>query len=85
MRTPSPSPAAIALALLARGDWHAAHDAVQAHADPSSAWVHAHLHRAEGDLENAAYWYRRAGRPVERGDLAAELQAIAVALAVQAP
>jgi hypothetical protein len=44
------------------------------------AWVHAYLHRVEGDLENARYWYRRAGRPVEEGGLPAEWEAIARAL-----
>lgn len=48
----------------ARGDWHRAHDELQDGADRQSAWVHAYLHRVEGDLANAAYWYRRAGQPV---------------------
>jgi hypothetical protein len=42
--------------------------------------VHAHLHRVEGDLANAAYWYRRAGHPVAAGAIAAEWEAIAAAL-----
>src|SRR3954467_10691292 len=44
------------------------------------AWVHAYLHRKEGDLANAAYWYRRAGRPMAREELTAEWLAIATAL-----
>jgi fatty-acyl-CoA synthase len=49
-------------------------------AKAAAAWVHAHLHRIEGDLANAAYWYGRAGRAVAAGELAAERAAIAAAL-----
>ena len=45
------------------------------------AWVHAYLHRKEGDLPNAAYWYRRAGRPVCEASLEQEWRDIASALA----
>jgi hypothetical protein len=51
---------------LAKGDWDRAHLLVQAERDRSCAWVHAHLHRVEGDDANAGYWYRRAGRPPSR-------------------
>jgi hypothetical protein len=51
-----------------RGDWRAAHELAQAQDDAEGAWVHAWLHRIEGDLANADYWYRRAGRPPCRGD-----------------
>lgn len=44
------------------GDWAAAHAVVQDMDDAGAAWVHAYLHRKEGDLANADYWYRRAGR-----------------------
>lgn len=64
----------------ARGDWPRAHEAAQAGDDADSAWVHAYLHRKEGDLANAGYWYRRAGKPVARGTLAQEWAAIAAAL-----
>ncbi len=48
-----------------RNDWAAAHASVQQQeGEPDCDLVHAHLHRMEGDLANAAYWYRRAGRPV---------------------
>lgn len=71
----------LALWFAASGDWHRAHKVVQQdEADPTRAWVHAHLHREEGDLANAAYWYRRAGRPVAEGAIAAERQAIVAAL-----
>lgn len=46
----------------AKGDWHAAHDLINDLEDKSSAWVHAYLHRKEGDMGNAGYWYRRAGK-----------------------
>ena len=65
----------------ARGEWDTAHGiAQQQEGDPAHDWVHAHLHRVEGDLGNAGYWYRRAGKPVETGDLAAEREAIVVEL-----
>jgi len=63
-----------------RGDWDAAHHVAQDIDTDEGAWIHAYLHRREGDLGNAAYWYRRAGRPVESGDLAAEWERIARAL-----
>lgn len=64
-----------------RGEWEAAHGLVQqAEGEPAHDWVHAHLHRVEGDLANAGYWYRRAGRPVARGSLEAEWAEIAGAL-----
>ena len=44
-----------------RGQWQAAHELAQAQDDATGAWVHAWLHRIEGDLGNADYWYRRAG------------------------
>ena len=47
-----------------RGDWDRAHKIVQDESDADAAWVHAYLHRVEGDLGNAGYWYRQAGQPV---------------------
>lgn len=81
---PSP-PAGTSAALAAlwhqgRGDWQAAHEAAQAGDDRDSAWVHAHLHRVEGDEANAGYWYRRADRPHSRAPLDDEWAAIATAL-----
>lgn len=69
-----------ALGLLAGGDWDAAHKLVQDDPSSEAAWVHAHLHRVEGDLANAGYWYRRAGKAVARGDLEEERRAIEQAL-----
>ena len=48
----------------ARDDWNRAHQIAQDIENEDAAWVHAYLHRKEGDLGNAAYWYRRARRPV---------------------
>ena len=64
----------------AKGDWNAAHEAAQSVEDASGAWVHAYLHRKEGDPGNAAYWYRRAGQPVATDSLDAEWSRIAGAL-----
>lgn len=65
----------------AKGDWTAAHDALQGQPDPGgAAWVHAYLHRVEGDLSNARYWYGRAGKPASDQPLAQEWEQIARAL-----
>lgn len=45
-----------------KGDWQKAHNEVDHLNDQASAWVHAYLHRKEGDTWNADYWYRRAGK-----------------------
>ena len=63
-----------------RGDWQAAHALAQAQDDADGAWVHAWLHRIEGDLDNADYWYRRAHKPPRRDDTRTEGLAIARAL-----
>ena len=64
----------------ARGDWDRAHTLAQEIETKDGAWVHAYLHRKEGDAGNAAYWYRRAERPVATTSLEAEWDAIATAL-----
>jgi hypothetical protein len=48
----------------ARANWNAAHDAAQDDHSRQGSWVHAYLHRKEGDSGNAGYWYARAGRPI---------------------
>ena len=65
---PPPGLAPLLLALWhdARGDWPRAHEIAQDVGDESGAWVHAYLHRKEGDLGNAAYWYRQARKPQAR-------------------
>jgi hypothetical protein len=75
----------LALCWDARGDWDAAHAAAQAGEDAESAWVHAYLHRREGDLANADYWYRRARRSRPETSLEAEWAAIAAALLPLSP
>ena len=56
----------------ARGDFHRAHELAQSDEGGKGDWVHAYLHRKEGDEGNAAYWYGRAGKPVCREPLDAE-------------
>ena len=46
----------------AKGNWSKAHDIVQDEENKTGSWVHAYLHRKEGDIGNADYWYRKAGR-----------------------
>lgn len=60
------APLLAALWHLEKGDWHRSHEIAQAIESADAAWVHAHLHRVEGDVWNADYWYRLAGR--ERPD-----------------
>ena len=67
----------------AKGEWNAAHDLLQNDNSDAGSWVHAYLHRKEGDAGNAAYWYRRAGKPVASGPLEAEWEAIATSLLAQ--
>jgi hypothetical protein len=64
----------------ARGEWDLAHGVAQEIDDATGSWIHAYLHRKEGDLGNAAYWYRRAGRPVATGTLEVEWKEIVDAL-----
>ncbi len=70
------SPALLGLWHQGKGDWEAAHETVQADDGADAAWVHAHLHRVEGDEMNAGYWFRRAGKPHTRGDLGEEWTAL---------
>lgn len=64
----------------ATGDWARAHELVQTIESAEAAWIHAYLHRKEGDHQNAQYWYRRAGRPAASGSLPEEWRAIAQTL-----
>ncbi len=64
----------------AKGDWDRAHKIVQDEDTKEAAWVHAYLHRVEGDLPNARYWYHQATREPANGPLADEWSAIAGAL-----
>jgi len=64
----------------AKGDWQKAHASAQGDDGTAGAWVHAYLHRKEGDQANAGYWYRRAGKAAATCALADEWEAIAEAL-----
>jgi hypothetical protein len=84
LREPEP-PAGLSVALQAlwrdgRGEFDSAHALAQSDEGRVGDWVHAYLHRKEGDASNAAYWYRRAGRPFCHDPLEAEWEAIAIAL-----
>lgn len=71
-----------AIDLAADGQWDAAHRIVQQYeADRTAAWIHAVLHKIEGDLDNSRYWYRRAGKLECVGEEPmAELQAVRAAM-----
>jgi len=56
----------------AKGDWNRAHEIAQAIESRDAAWVHAYLHRKDGDTSNAAYWYRQAGKSLCKTESEAE-------------
>ena len=76
----SVEPPRAALWWAAKGDWDKAHKIVMNEEKADAAWVHAYLHRVEGDLGNAGYWYRQAGQPVAKDSLEAEWERIVSAL-----
>jgi hypothetical protein len=69
-----------ALLLDAAGDWDGAHALAQDQYNSDGSWVHAYLHRVEGDLGNASYWYRSAGKSMPELSLEEEWEYIAMAL-----
>jgi hypothetical protein len=71
------TPALAGLWWAGKDKWDTAHKVVMDEAGKDCARVHAYLHRVEGDAENAAYWYRRAGASVATGSLQAEWAALA--------
>lgn len=78
-------PPGLSLALQAlwhdgKGDWQRAHECAQEQEDSDGAWVHAYLHRKEGDLPNSRYWYSQAGRQFFPGDLDEEWRLILTSL-----
>ena len=73
-------PALAALWWAGKDNWDKAHDIVMSDEGKDCAWVHAYLHRVEGDLGNARYWYRQAGRSAASGPLPAEWEGIVRAL-----
>lgn len=70
----------MALWWVAKGNWEQAHSLAQQTPTADGAWVHAHIHRVEGDLDNAGYWYGRAGKPASSAALETEWDQIASAL-----
>jgi hypothetical protein len=82
-----PANLSIALAALwwdGKGDWKQAHDLLQQDEGPQGSWVHAYLHRKEGDASNAAYWYRRVDKPPSQSSLEQEWLEIAASLLSEA-
>ena len=64
----------------AKGNWNRGHESAQTVETPDAAWVHAYLHRKQGDTGNAAYWYRQANQPCCNLPLDAEWEEITSAL-----
>jgi hypothetical protein len=81
-KAPSPQlpPLLAALWWDGRGDWNRAHTIAQDVGSPEGSWVHAYLHRKEGDEGNAGYWYGQAGKPHSRLPLEAEWEEMVKAL-----
>jgi hypothetical protein len=65
----------------AKGNWSHAHEIIQDIEDKDASWIHAYLHRKEGDIGNADYWYRKAGRQRPNTSLEEEWNGIAEQLA----
>ena len=63
-----------------KNNWEEAHNIAQDIASEDGSWIHAYLHRKEGDQANAAYWYRRAGKPIPRVSLQEEWKQIVTEL-----
>jgi hypothetical protein len=87
--TDSAPPAGLSAALAAlwhdaKGDWDKAHAFAQDDHSRDGSWVHAYLHRKEGDVGNAGYWYSRAGQPVPARGAALETEWAAIARALLA-
>ncbi|MCL6265657.1 hypothetical protein [Flagellimonas myxillae] len=64
----------------AKGDWNASHDIAQDLHTSMGSWIHAYLHRKEGDRWNAGYWYRQAGEPFPEVSLEEELKVMVESL-----
>src|SRR5437773_9564342 len=82
-----PRPESLALAGLwwdAKGDWTRAHESAQQDEGPAGSWVHAYLHRKEGDISNARYWYGRAGKAPAQRELDQEWKEIVESLLSEA-
>ena len=82
-RDQPPANLSVALAGLwwdAKGDWTRAHESAQQDEGPAGAWVHAYLHRKEGDISNANWWYERAKKAPSNAAFEDEWREIATAL-----
>jgi len=79
------APALAALWWAGTDDWDKAHKIVMDEGGKDCAWVHAYLHRLEGDLGNARYWYGQAGKAPPTGRLRAERDSIAATLLAASP
>ncbi|MBU62775.1 MAG: hypothetical protein CMI26_09760 [Opitutae bacterium] len=82
------NPLVLSLWLARKGRWDASHEVAQEIDDSDGSWVHAYLHRVEGDIGNAGYWYSRSGKPAKgAGESLDEewLEIAAVLLGDQAP
>ncbi len=64
----------------AKGDWEKAHSLIQDLSDQNSSWIHAYLHRKEGDAFNAGYWYRKAGKNMPEISLEKEWEMLVKAM-----
>src|SRR5215469_9100858 len=73
-------PALIALWWAGKDDWDKAHKIAMDEGGADCAWVHAYLHRVEGDLDNAGYWYRQARRKPSTAELSQEWSKMVAAL-----
>jgi hypothetical protein len=77
---PTLSPLLVALWYDDQADWRKAHEIAQDVETPDGAWVHAYLHRKEGDTSNANYWYRQAGKKIPTQTLLQEWEEIVTEL-----
>ena len=66
----------LALWYAVKGNWDMAHNIAQEIHSEAASWIHAYLHRQEGDIENAHYWYRRSEKEAYSGSLEIELDDI---------
>lgn len=64
----------------AKGDWERSHSIAQDIPDRNGAWIHAYLHRVEGDIGNAGYWYSAAGKPMPNNTLEMEWEELVRAM-----
>jgi hypothetical protein len=77
---PALSPYLEALWYDAKSEWNTAHELIDDLPGETAAWVHAYLHRKEGDAGNAGYWYRQAGKPVCKLSFEEEWKVITISL-----